>query len=357
MRYEITTLHKAKLIGIAKQIAFNQGAEECPKFWGEFFETLIKPAQMEGKAPNAMQQAVIDNRIGAYGLCTCDLPHHNCASCGEENFTACNSKRFTYVIGGIYQGGDLPEGMSLYPLYSGSWLKMHFEGGLKAFQQQYAYFHKEWLPQHPAFQLAKEASCLEWYDGADTESPDYACGVMVPLETMPLIKATMADLKAIDAFYDHVVCDTPSMQECGLWKKDLYPTRKEYEKYIAMEAMYLYKEGDEIVGAMAVTPSQGADYHVIPWSRQVADDEVSVIHLLAVNPDHQGKGLGPRLVRAGIQVAKAAGKKVVRLDTTASNAPARRVYEQIGFVFQGEHMLNTVNSGWTNFHFFEYAEL
>ena len=104
MRHEIITLQDVQLIGIAKQIPFNQGATDCPKFWGEYFETLIKPVMMDGKAPNAQQQAAIDNHIGEYALCTCDIPNHNCSTCAEENFTACNAKCFTYVIAGTYQG-------------------------------------------------------------------------------------------------------------------------------------------------------------------------------------------------------------------------------------------------------------
>jgi hypothetical protein len=33
---------------------------------------------------------------------------------------------------------------SVYRLNSGKWLKMHFEGDMKAFQEQYEKFHKEW---------------------------------------------------------------------------------------------------------------------------------------------------------------------------------------------------------------------
>lgn len=47
----------------------------------------------------------------------CRIPDHNCGTCGAVNFTACNTKTFTYVIGGIYKGGDVPEGMA--PLSSG----------------------------------------------------------------------------------------------------------------------------------------------------------------------------------------------------------------------------------------------
>ena len=40
MKHEIIELHDVQIIGMAKNIAFNEAKEECPKFWGEFvFET------------------------------------------------------------------------------------------------------------------------------------------------------------------------------------------------------------------------------------------------------------------------------------------------------------------------------
>ena len=133
-------------------------------------------------APDAFQQAAIDNGVGKFGLCTCDIPNHNCATCAEQNFGTCSKNTFTYVIGGIYKGGDVPAGMQLFPIHSGKWLKMHFEGGMKAFQEQYMKFHKEWLPAHPEYKWAPNSCCMEWYQGTDIESPDYQCGVMMPLE-------------------------------------------------------------------------------------------------------------------------------------------------------------------------------
>ena len=98
------------------------------------------------------------------------------------NFGVCSKKTFTYVIGGIYKGGDIPEGMQLFPIQSGKWLKIHFEGGMKAFQEQNTKFHKEWLPAHPEYKWAPNSCSMEWYQGTDIESPDYQCGVMMPLE-------------------------------------------------------------------------------------------------------------------------------------------------------------------------------
>ncbi len=356
MRHEIITLQGAQLIGIAKPIPFNQGATECPKFWGEYFETLIKPVVIEGKAPNAQQQAAIDNHIGEYALCTCELPNHNCSTCAEENFTACNAKTFTYVIAGTYQGGEVPEGLHLYPIHNGAWLKVHFKGGMAAFQQQFHQVYHEWLPQHPEFKVASNASSMEWYGGTDIQSPDFQCGVMIPLAGQPkkLVPATAEDFSAVEAFYAHVVNDTTHMPTYGRWKQGLYPTEEDYNKYIQGNSFYLYKEGETIVGAMAVTMFQGEDYHAIAWSQELPDDEVAVLHILAVNPDYQGRGIGAQLVREAITLAKANGMKAIRLDALATNLPAHKLYERLGFVYRGKQHLYAANTGWTDFFYFEY---
>ena len=134
MKHEIVELYDMQIIGMSKKIAFNEAKEECPKFWGEFVEKIIKPVIFEKQEPNAFQKAAFDNGIGEFGLCTCDIPNHNCATCAEQNFGTCSKNTFTYVIGGIYKGGEVPAGMQLFPIHSGKWLKMHFEGGMKVFR-------------------------------------------------------------------------------------------------------------------------------------------------------------------------------------------------------------------------------
>lgn len=107
MKHEIIELHDVQIIGMAKKIAFNEAKEECPKFWGEYVEKIIKPVVFEKQAPNTFQQVAFANGVGEFGLCTCDIPNHNCAICAEMNFGACSKNTFTYVIGGIYKGGDI----------------------------------------------------------------------------------------------------------------------------------------------------------------------------------------------------------------------------------------------------------
>ena len=181
MKHEIVEMNDVQIIGMSKEIAFCH-PEECARFWTEYVDRIVRPVILEGLAPDEFQQAALENGVGEYGLCTCSIPHHNCGKCGVENFTPCNTKTFTYVIGGIYKGGRIPEGMSLYPIRNGQWLKVHFEGGLKAFQEQFARLQQEWLPAHKEFVWAKDASTMEWYHGKDPQSPHYECGIMMPIE-------------------------------------------------------------------------------------------------------------------------------------------------------------------------------
>ena len=109
---------------------------------------------------------------------------------------------------------------------------------------------------------------------------------------MRLKLATQNDFDAIIAFYGDVTVRTPDMMVYARWSKGKHPTEKGIKAYIDEGSMYLYRDNRKIVGAMAVTMYQGEDYHAIDWSQQVADDEVAVIHILAVSPERQGTGIG-----------------------------------------------------------------
>ena len=171
---------------------------------------------------------------------------------------------------------------------------------------------------------------------------------------MRLEQATQKDFEAIVAFYDDVTVRTPDMAVYARWIKGKHPTQESIRTYIDEGSMYLYREEGGIVGAMAVTMYQGEDYHAIEWARQVGDDEVAVIHILAVSPDKQGEGIGSEMIREAIRMALSKGMKAIRLDALASNKPAHRIYERLGFEYRGRQHLYAENTGWTDFYFFEF---
>ncbi len=141
---------------------------------------------------------------------------------------------------------------------------------------------------------------------------------------MQLELARIEDLDSVISFYEYVTEHTPDIAAYAQWRKGKYPTAEGLETFVREGSLYLYKE-DVLVGAMALTMYQEAQYHPVAWAIQVPDDEVAVIHILAVSPDKQGAGIGAEMVREAIRIAREKGMR--------TSSALRREHGLDGFPF------------------------
>lgn len=72
-------------------------------------------------------------------------------------------------------------------------------------------------------------------------------------------------------------------------------------------------------------------------------DELMIVNV-AVDPDHQGKGFGTRLMEHAVQLAKASHLRATRLYTNKLMTENITLYERLGYRFEKEthHDLGTV---------------
>ena len=70
-------------------------------------------------------------------------------------------------------------------------------------------------------------------------------------------------------------------------------------------------------------------------------------------PRYQGVGVGKAMMSKALGLAAKSGKKAFWLDTLASNVPAQRFYEWLGFVFCGKQHWHAENTGWVDFYLYE----
>ncbi len=144
-------------------------------------------------------------------------------------------------------------------------------------------------------------------------------------------KADFKDIELIeDAYNEHFKYE----EEHGaftVFKKGVYPTRKEAEDALNRGALYVYEEDNTIAGSIIVDKVQPAEYGDIVWGQDLEQHQVMVIHLLMVRPSMAGRGIASSLIKYAVELAKINSCKVLRLDTGSQNIPAVSLYSKLGF--------------------------
>ena len=121
----------------------------------------------------------------------------------------------------------------------------------------------------------------------------------------------------------------PKMKEAvpAFVYQNFYPQGREARQTADLHAMlsdgetdvWVAKEGNELLGYVGL--------------RRHRQDNMGEIYILAVDPDHQRRGLGAALMEHGCAQLRQAGLKMVMVETGGDpgHAPSRATYENFGF--------------------------
>lgn len=168
------------------------------------------------------------------------------------------------------------------------------------------------------------------------------------------MKLILADnLAAVIEKYIEVIEQTKDMNIHARWIYGKHPTDEMIQSFIVRQEMYLFMDEQNVAGMTAITMFQEKNYREVMWNRNLKDDEVASLHIFTVTPEYQGKGASEKMMAEIISLAKEKDKKAIRLDTLASNIPAQRFYEKLGFEYRGKQNLYTENIGYTDFLYYE----
>lgn len=162
-----------------------------------------------------------------------------------------------------------------------------------------------------------------------------------------------ADFEKVKNTYIDVIENTPQIERHAQWVYGKHPTDELLMEYIERNEVYFLTDGENIAGVVVICMCQGEDYKPINWQEDLRNDQVAVIHLLAVCPAYQRRSLGLRILDEAMNHAVKNGKKALRLDLLKSNHPAQRLYEKAGFSYRGERKMYAENTGILDFLFYE----
>ena len=148
---------------------------------------------------------------------------------------------------------------------------------------------------------------------------------------MEIRKAQKDDLDSIEKIYERI----HDVEEQGLsavgWIRNVYPTRRTAEDALNRGDLFVMTDGDKIVAVAVINQIQVPEYKDATWKHDASNEEVMVLHGLAVDPLEKGKGLGRAFVAFYENYAKQHGCPALRMDTNVTNARARKLYQSLGY--------------------------
>ena len=148
---------------------------------------------------------------------------------------------------------------------------------------------------------------------------------------MEIRKAQKADLDSIEKIYERI----HDGEEKGLttigWIRNVYPTRKTAEDALERGNLFVMVEDDSVAAVAVINQIQVDEYKDAVWEHEATEQEVMVLHGLAVDPLGKGRGRGRAFVAFYEDYAKQHGCPALRMDTNVTNARARKLYQSLGY--------------------------
>lgn len=170
---------------------------------------------------------------------------------------------------------------------------------------------------------------------------------------MDLRRAETAELEKVCGFYFNLIDKMQDKSTVIGWKKGIYPSDGYLSESIEKGELFVLDGGEDYLACVILNSLWNEGYEGLAWSIECTADEVLVPHALGVNPAVQGTGIGRRVVREIIKLAKAEKKKTVRLDILGGNTAADRLYTGTGFRPVGAKNMFYEDTGWTEYVMYE----
>ena len=141
--------------------------------------------------------------------------------------------------------------------------------------------------------------------------------------------AHISDLPAIGELYGSV-CDALAGKPYNPgWARDGFPTIDCAREYLNDGALLIATEDGEPAGSVGLTKNPSAEDGF--GNAPAIDGGIWYIHVLAVHPARQRRGISSLLLSAAEDYARAQNARAMRLYVWEGNFPAIRAYEKSGY--------------------------
>ena len=150
---------------------------------------------------------------------------------------------------------------------------------------------------------------------------------------MLLTQATQHDFAAICSLYESVCAAMAQEKSSHQWVWGEYPAEDILQGSLDAGSLYIAREGDVLLAAVTIDTHFDPEYAGVNW---LFGTVPGAFHRLAIAPEHQGKGLGRKIIQDVCEILLGMGCNALRIDTYSNNFSAQKLYEKIGMRKAGE---------------------
>lgn len=148
---------------------------------------------------------------------------------------------------------------------------------------------------------------------------------------MEIREATKNDIDDIERIYENIHDEEEKGLTTTGWIRNIYPTRKTAEDALERKDLFVMEDEGEIVAVAVINQKQVDEYRYAAWKHNAKENEIMVLHGLAVDPYHKSKGYVKSFIAFYEDYAKMHHCITLRMDTNVRNVKARNLYKKLGY--------------------------
>lgn len=144
-------------------------------------------------------------------------------------------------------------------------------------------------------------------------------------------KAVIEDIKNVMEIIKETIVE---MHSYGNYQWDEnYPQEKDFLNDIQKGDLFVAEREGKLVGFVCINKVEPVEYNGLNWS---LNDNVMVVHRMAVNPAYRKNGIGTELMKFADELALKNNIRYLKTDTYSLNSKMNRLFEKCGYKLVGE---------------------
>ena len=116
--------------------------------------------------------------------------------------------------------------------------------------------------------------------------------------------AKKQEFDSVRDLYWTLIDETSHLPSFPHWKKGEHPSDEWLMDSLIKSQLFVLEENEKILASVILNNEANESYQRVNWSREVPDEKILIIHVLAVSPKHAGKGLGTKMMQYILDYAK-----------------------------------------------------